>query len=120
MATLSRQKILAATTGLQATYAACAGGGDVVDNSDGKTFLHVKNGSGGALSVTVTAQNASTVVGGFGTLAVANVVVSVGAGAEKYIGPFPRQAYNNTSDQIAITYSGVTSLTIAAVYMEPI
>ena len=116
MATLTRQK--AVLTGLTPSYASCAGGGDVVDNSDGKTFLHVKNGSGGSITVTVTAQSTSLSTTTHGLLTVSNVAIAIGAGSERIIGPFPKQAYNNASKQLAITYSGVTSLTIAAFYIE--
>lgn len=116
MATLSRQKIV--VTGLTPSFGACAGGGDVVDNSDGRTFLHVKNGSGGSITVTVAAQVASLVTGTHGTLPVSNVAIAIPAGAERIIGPFAKQAYNNASKQLAITYSGVTSLTIAAFFIE--
>jgi hypothetical protein len=116
MATLVRQKVVIG--GLTPSYGAAAGGGDVVDNSDGKTFLHVKNGSGGSITVTVTAQETSLATGTHGTLAVSNVAIAIAAGQERMIGPFPKQAYNNSSKQLAISYSGVTSLTIAALYIE--
>lgn len=116
MATLTRQKVVIG--GLTPSYAACAAGGDVVTNDDGKTFLHVKNSSGGSLTVTVTAQSTSVNTGTHGTLTVSNVAIAIPAGQERMIGPFPKQAYNNSSKQLAITYSGVTSLTIAAVYIE--
>ncbi|MFZ2905328.1 MAG: hypothetical protein WAZ98_03895 [Cyclobacteriaceae bacterium] len=114
MATLTRQNIVEA--GLTPTFAACAGGGDVVDNSDGKTFLHVKNGSGGSLTVTIAAGVAATGIADpkFGTLNKTAVAKVVGAGAEAVIGPFKKHGFNNASEQLAITYSGVTSLTIAA------
>jgi hypothetical protein len=116
MATLVRQKIVG--SGLTPSYAACAGGGDVVDNADGRTFLHVKNGSGGSITVTVTAQDTSAQTVTHGTLTVANIAVAIPAGQERMIGPFPKQAFNNASKQLALSYSGVTSLTIAAVYMD--
>lgn len=113
MATLTRQDMVEA--GLLATYAACAGGGDVVDNADGLTFLHVKNGSGGSITVTVTAQVAAFQTPGMGPMTKANVAVAIGAAAEKFLGPFAKQAFNTAAGQLAITYSAVTSLTIAAV-----
>lgn len=116
MATLTRQKIVIG--GLAHTTTAAAGGGDVVDNSDGKTFLLVTNGSGGSINVTVTAQVSSVNTATHGTLTVSNNVVAVAAGASKLIGPFPKQAYNNSSKQLAITYSSATSVTIAALYIE--
>lgn len=116
MATLTRQNIV--NTGNIPTYAAATGGGDVVDNADGKTFLHVKNASGGSITVTVTAQTVSLVTATHGTLTVPNVSVAIAAGAEKMIGPFQKAAYNTAADQLAITYSGVTSLTIGAFYIN--
>jgi len=116
MATLTRQQIT--SSGLAATYSSAAGGGDVVDNTDGKTWLHVKNASGSSINVTITAQVASAGFDGYGTLTVSNIVVAVAAGAEKFIGPFPRNAYNNSSNQLAISYSAVTSVTIAALYLD--
>lgn len=112
MTTLTRQDL--ADAGLLASYASCAGGGDAVDN-DGKTFLHVKNGSVGSITVTVTAQVPTKLTDGFGTLTRSNIAVAIGAGAEKFLGPFPVRAFNDANGRLAITYSGVTSLTIAAV-----
>lgn len=102
-------------SGTTVTYASCTGGGDTAANN-GKMLLHVKNGSGGALTVTVTkTASASITDHQYGLLTKADSVVSVGAGAEKFIGPFATGAFNSTSGTIAITYSGVTSLTIAAI-----
>lgn len=115
MATLSRQTLV--EEGLTASYGAAAGGGDQVDNSDGLTVLHVKNGGGGSIDVTVAEQIAGgTTVDSptYGKLTKASVVKSVGAGAEAFIGPFKKAAFNDANNFIQITYSGVTSVTIAA------
>jgi hypothetical protein len=116
MATLTRQKVI--QSGLTPSYASAGGSGDVVDNSDGRTFLHVKNDGGGSINVTVTAQVSSLATAGHGTLTVSNNVVAVPAGQNRMIGPFPKQAFNNASKQLAISYSGTTSVTIAALYIE--
>lgn len=118
MATLTRQTIVEA--GLTPTFASCAGGGDVVDNSDGKTFLYVKNGSGGSLTVTIAAASGASSISDpkYGTLSKSAVAKAVGAGADAIIGPFKKQGFNNSSEQLAITYSGVTSLTIAALKID--
>ena len=58
MALLTRQKITEA--GLTPAYAAAGAGGDTIDNADGKTYLHVKNGGGSPMTVTITPQQAST------------------------------------------------------------
>ena len=113
MATLTRQaKSRAGTT---VTFAACAGGGDVVENVDGKTELWILNGSGGALTVTVAAV-VTTVNTPSGNFEMTSKAKSVGAGATVQMGTFEPGLFNNSSGQLAITYSGVTSLTIAAVY----
>jgi hypothetical protein len=105
-----------ARTGLEPTYTAATSGadGDVWQNEGRRTFLHVKNGSGGSIDVTITTPN--TVDG----LAVADLVVAVPAGEERMIGPFPRiyEAYdtdNSIESAIQATYSSVTSLTVAAI-----
>ncbi|KAB1146830.1 hypothetical protein F7R91_14735 [Streptomyces luteolifulvus] len=107
MATLSTQTIVAA--GLDPTYAAAAGGGDkVVPGST--TFLHVINGGGSPVTVTVAAP------GNF-YAAVANpdLAVTVDASGEKMI-PIPATPFGDPADSglAAVTYSGVTSVTVAA------
>lgn len=104
MATLTAQTIVRA--GLEATYAAAAGGGDEFVNT-GVEVLHVKNASVGDITVTVVSQ--ATVDG----LAVADRAVVVTAGEERFIGPFPTNVYNDANQKIQVTYSGVTTLTIA-------
>lgn len=108
MALLARQKI--DEDGLVANYVAATGGGDSFDN-DGRTVLHAKNGSGSPITVTVAAEQATTEKPGFGALTKANAEVSVPAGGEAFLGPFPTIAFGRSTE---ITYSGVTSLTIAA------
>lgn len=100
--------------GLNATYVAAAGGGDVAPN-DGRTVLHVKNGGGGSINVTVTANAATVQDPNKGTLTKPNVVVAVPNGQERFIGPFPPAAFNDANGNVPITYSGVTTVTIAAV-----
>lgn len=113
MATLATQPIVPG--GVGPTYAAATGGGDNF-TPDNDTFLHVKNGSGGALTVTVA------VVGKLHGLTVTNISVSVPAAGERMIGPFPSDAFSDPANSGlgAITYSGVTSLTIGAFKAQPI
>jgi hypothetical protein len=95
--------------GVVPSYVAAAGGGDEFPN-DGRTMLHLKNGSGGAITVTVDALVDCDQ--GFNH----DSVTSVGAGAEAMIGPFDIRVFNNqTTQRAAITYSDVTTLTIAAI-----
>jgi hypothetical protein len=108
MATLATQQIVPG--GVAPTYAAAAGGGDqFVPDKD--TFLHVKNGSGGSLNVTVAVPGNER----YG-VATADLTVAVPAAGERMIGPFPADAFGDPalSGNAGITYSGVTSLTIGA------
>lgn len=103
MATLATQSIT--TAGITPTFAAAAGGGDKCLPSTG-TYLHVKNGGGSP--VTVTLVTPATV----DTLAVGDRAVVVAAGAEAKIA-VPDTLYRNPTDGLAdITYSGVTSVTV--------
>lgn len=110
MAVLTVQTI--ARTGLAPAYAAANAGGDDMPN-DGKTFLHVKNASGGSINVTIASNYPSASLPP-GT-AVANQVVAVPATTgDRMIGPFPQSSFNDANGRCNITYSGVTSLTVAA------
>jgi hypothetical protein len=113
MAVLSVQTI--PVSGLAASMTSASAGGDKFDNAnDGRTFLRVKNGGGASINVTIAKQAASVNVGGFGALAVADEVIAVAAGAEKDIGPFPAGRFNDANGQVNVSYSGVTTVTVAA------
>jgi hypothetical protein len=114
MAALSVQQV--GVAGLTPAYTAAGAGGDTIpQSSDGRRFLHVKNGGGGSINVTITKQVASVRVPGVASaLAISDMVVAVGAGAEKMIGPFS-DAYRDGNGNVAITYSGVTTVTVAAI-----
>lgn len=106
MAELTVQNI--SITGLEATFASAAGGGDTFKN-DGRTFFEVNNGSGGDITLTFTTPG--TVQG----VAIADPTVVVTAGERRHIGPFDPSIFNNSSGLVAVGYSGVTSLTVAAI-----
>ena len=115
MAELTLQQITEA--GGSVTYSAAAGGGDTADNG-GSTFLHIKNGGAEeSLTATITAQTTSVDSSIYGDLTKANASIVIVAGGEAFIGPFKPSAFNDGNGEIAITYSGVTSVTIAALYI---
>ena len=114
MAELTLQQITEA--GGAVTYASAAGGGDTADNS-GNTFLHIKNGSESSITVTITAQTTTVENTIYGDLTKANASIAIAGTGEAFIGPFKPAAFNDTDSEIAITYSAVTSLTIAALYI---
>jgi hypothetical protein len=105
MAQLTVQQIDA--DGLETAYVAAAAGGDYFIN-DGKTLIDVVNGSGGDLTLTFAGQKACE----FGTIH--NQTCVVQAGERRQAGPFPKYRFNDANGYVQITYSGVTSLTIAA------
>ncbi len=109
MAQLTVQKVVPA--GLGPTYQAAAGGGDTFLN-DGQTMLHVKNTSGGAITVTVNSIAACDQ--GFDHDVVVSVPATTG---DRMIGPFPTGRFNDANGLVSITYSGVTNLTVAPIQL---
>lgn len=105
MAVLTVQKITQA--GIAPSFAAASAGGDEFANS-GRTFLHVKNGGAGSINVTINSQKPCDQ--GFDH----DLVVAVPNGGERVIGPFEPGRFNNSSSRVAVSYSGVTSVTVAA------
>lgn len=109
MATLTVD-VLDRVAGLaEPTAAAAAGGGDDFPN-DGRTFLIVRNGGGGA--ITVTCDSVVNCSQGFDHNE--PDAVSVGAAGETWFGPFPTARFGAS---VAVSYSGVSSVTVAAVRM---
>lgn len=106
MAALATQTIVPG--GLGPTYAAAAGGGDSF-TPDKDTFLHVKNGGGSPITVTIAVPGTER----YG-VATADLAVSVPNAGERMIGPFPADVFADSSiaGAAAVTYSGVTSVTI--------
>ena|SRR5205085_8044761 len=108
MAALSTQNPTAA--GVAITYASCAGGGDTFVNT-GRERVHIKNGSGGSITVTFSSGSNKCSFGVSNTAH--DRVVTVGAGVDKWVDVFDPSQFNDASNNVNIAYSGVTSLTIA-------
>lgn len=108
MATLSVQVIGA--DGLDPTYGAAAGGGDKLKPGPG-VFLHVVNGGGSPITVTLTAPGNY-----YGSTANPDPTFTVGASGERMI-PVPATPFANPADSglAAVGYSDVTSVTVAAI-----
>jgi hypothetical protein len=114
MAILTTQTIV--RTGLAPTYAAAAGGGDACETGD-DVFLHVKNTSGGAITVTLAIGASQSTVSG---VTYGNTTVSVPATTgDRMIGPVSSIYKDATTGLATITYSGVTNLTVAALRLQP-
>jgi hypothetical protein len=98
-----------ANTGTVVTLAAANVDGNWFINN-GKTFLEVANGGGSPINVIIDSPITCNQGGTH------DVTVAVAAGATKHIGPFEKGQFNDTTTgYVNITYSGVTSVTIAAV-----
>lgn len=92
-------------TGTLESLVAAAAGGDLLPNT-GKEWIEVNNGGGSSINVTIT--------GYVDGVAVTAQTIAVANSTRRKIGPFPPTAYNNSSNQVAIGYSAVTSVTVGA------
>jgi hypothetical protein len=95
------------TDGLAATYHAASAGGDKVAPSE-SCFLHVKNGGGSPVTVTLVTP------GTVDSLAITDRTVSVPATTGERFIKVPASIYRDPADGLAsITWSGTTSVTFA-------
>lgn len=107
MATLLTQTIQQA--GLTPSFQAASSGGDSWTPAT-TTFLAVKNGSGSPITVTIATT--ATIYG----QPISNIAIPVAAGAEVWFGPFdPGEVAQPGLGLGNLTYSAVTSVTIAAI-----
>lgn len=102
-------------TGAALTYAAAGASGDSFTNT-GKEVLHVKNGSGASVTVTVKSRNTSPDVPGFGPVTKPDRTVTIAAGTDRLIGPFPAKAFNDSAtSRVSCTYSSTGSVSAAVI-----
>ena len=106
MALLSVQQITAA--GLTPTLSAVTAS-DTVAVSNNSTYVHVLNGSGSPINVSIS-DPGSTPLGNAGTA----VAVSVAAGAVKLI-PIPLAAVSPATGVATISYSATTTVTAGVI-----
>lgn len=104
-ATLTTQNIN--TLGLVPIYQAATGSGDSMV-ADSRSFLHIKNGSGSSMTVTLVTPGVVDTV-----LPIADRVVSVGPASDRMIAVPPELYQDPTTRLASITYSVVTSVTVA-------
>lgn len=105
MATLA--SVAPTLAGANLGAAAAAGGGDRFLNT-GNEQLYIKNAGGGSINVTIDAQTD-------GGVSYTDPVVAIAAGAEKLIGRFDPRKFNDSSGYVNISYSGVSSVTVAVI-----
>lgn len=107
MATLPYVQVQIAGTN-PGLVAATAGGDKVAPNDRGA--LLVRNGSAASINVTVVIPG-NTKYGEPNP----DKVIAVPAGADRLIGPFPFDLADSVDGLVAITYSAVTTVTVAAI-----
>lgn len=114
MAALTVQNTGLGTSALEPTYAAASAGGDTFVNGDGRVILHVKNGSGASIDVTITTPYSLR-----GGIAVDDPVTAVPAGEDRMIGPFDPAVFNAAAGTgVSVSYSAATSVTVAAIRLQ--
>jgi hypothetical protein len=106
MALLTPQTL--SLTGLVKTMIAAAAGGDTFAN-DGTILFFVKNGGASAVTVTINSQTPCNQ--GYDH----DIVLSLAAGAEVAFPKLDPGRFNDTNGNVSVTYSAVTSVTVAAV-----
>jgi hypothetical protein len=112
MATLTTQVINRA--GAVVTPVAAAGAGDAMACGQGM-MLEVVNGGGAPITVTLVVPAARTYEP---NVAVTSPAVTVANGVTKWIGPVDAQTFMDpTTGLCSITYSAVTTVTVAAVQL---
>lgn len=108
MAALAQHRL--SISGVTPSFVAAAGGGDTFVNNGKTTFFVAKNGSGAPITITFDDTGSTSPAGAKAFNADVDVVVP--AGSEEWIGPFAADRFGSP---VAVTYSGVTSLTVAQV-----
>ncbi len=97
--------------GAAVTFASASGGGDSISAGRGQTYLvHFRNGSGGSITVTVNDPTSTTPEGAKQFDPDTTIVVP--AGAER-LARLSSSRFMDADGNILMTYSGVTSLTVA-------
>lgn len=100
-------------SGLNPVLVAANVGGDSIPNEAGNSMFRVKNGGGA--STVVTVNSVAPCSHGFDH----DLTITVLAGEDRLIGPFPRSRFNDTNSQVGVTYSVVTSVTVAVLRFTP-
>lgn len=107
MAALTLRQAVYSGLDTESVYQAAAADQTVVN--DGKTFLHVKNGSGSPITLTLVTDGTAN------GHPIDDTVITVGATTgEQLVGPLPMNLYNVTSTSISLTWSSTTTVTVLA------
>ena len=99
-------QVTTADAPLNLSTQAAAGGGDYFATTGREIFV-ITNGGGSPITVTFAHQNQCNQ--GFSH----DSAQSIAAGATRYLGPFDRFRFGDSSGNVQVTYSAVTSVTVA-------
>ncbi len=110
MATLPVQSL--AVDGLEASFSAIGAGDEFVN--DGDTFIYLKNGSIGGITITIETTKLID-----GDLTVEDRAVSVSNGSAKLIGPLDKDLYNDANGKVQLTYAVVGGGNVIAIISAP-
>jgi hypothetical protein len=86
--------------------------------NNGKTFLFVDNQQASSVTVTISAVRSVVQVGGYGSVAISDIVVTIPA-TKQYAIIVP-YASHSAAGTTTVTYSSTTSVKAAAVRLETI
>ena len=98
-------------TALAPTYTSASSNGHEFDNTDGDVLLLVKNVSGASVNLIVDQAEEVDGTPVQKTIACADTTST----APCVIGPFPTSYYNDSSEEVQITWSSTGSVSVAAV-----
>lgn len=90
------------------TMTAAAALGDTVPNANERVILYVENASAGQRNITVEAQTDCS--HGY----THDEVLTLEAGEAGYIGPFDKERFNTSSQELVVSYDDESSVTLAA------
>ena len=96
------------SAGVEVTFTAANEDGNYFTN-DGRTFIWIKNGDGDNHNIIIDSPTNCNY--GFAH----DVTVIVTAGEDRLIGVFDTARFNDSNSRVNITYSAVTSVTIAVI-----
>ena len=94
------------TDGLEAAVAAAANADGNYFTNNGKTFLLVTDTGTTAPTVTISSQVACN------QGSTHDLTVSVQSGEARYIGPFPKDRFNDSDGYVQISYDDETDVTV--------
>lgn len=115
MATIATQSV--SETGTVITFTTLSATSNDFSNT-GKELIYYKNGSGGSITLSVTAQTTSVASPTYGDLTKANAAITVEAGAVVLIGPFAVASFNDVDGMCTFTTTSATDMEVAIFYQS--